>query len=108
MWSVGVIVTEMATSRPLFPADSEIDLLFTIFRFLGTPNDEVWPGLSILKKNREFPFWASPENNFKRYINRDIVLVDLLKKILVYYPPQRLEATQALNHPYFNQDYSLS
>jgi hypothetical protein len=38
----------MVNGRPLFPGDSEIDELFRVFRYLGTPNEEVWPGVSNL------------------------------------------------------------
>lgn len=48
MWSVGCIFAEMVTGRPLFPGDSEIDQLFRIFRYMGTPNESIWPGVSEL------------------------------------------------------------
>lgn len=32
MWSVGAIFAEMCTRKPLFPGDSEIEEIFTIFR----------------------------------------------------------------------------
>ena len=32
MWSCGCIFAEMATKKPLYPGDSEIDELFKIFR----------------------------------------------------------------------------
>lgn len=32
VWSIGCIFGEMLTRAPLFPGDSEIDQLFTIFR----------------------------------------------------------------------------
>lgn len=50
VWSVGCIFAEMASSRPLFPGDSEIDELFKIFRHLGTPTDESWPGVTKLPR----------------------------------------------------------
>jgi cyclin-dependent kinase len=34
VWSAGCIFAEMATHKPLFPGDSEIDELFKIFRYL--------------------------------------------------------------------------
>lgn len=33
-WSVGTILAEMVTKRPLFPGDSEVDELFKIFRYV--------------------------------------------------------------------------
>ena len=32
MWSVGTILAEMATKKPMVPGDSEVDELFKIFR----------------------------------------------------------------------------
>ena len=48
MWSIGTIFAEMVMKCPLYPGDSEIDELFKIFRTLGTPNEELWPGVSKL------------------------------------------------------------
>ena len=49
MWAVGTILVEMVTKRPLFPGDSEVDELFKIFRVLGTPSEEIWPGVTSLQ-----------------------------------------------------------
>ena len=38
----------MLTNVALFAGDSEIDQLFKIFRVLGTPTEETWPGVSQL------------------------------------------------------------
>ena len=40
MWSVGCVLGEMSTGRPMFPGDSEIDEIFKIFQLLGTPTPE--------------------------------------------------------------------
>jgi cyclin-dependent kinase len=34
MWSVGCIFAEMASRKPLFPGDSEIDEIFKIFKWV--------------------------------------------------------------------------
>ncbi|KAJ3261780.1 Cyclin-dependent kinase 2 [Boothiomyces macroporosus] len=60
VWSVGCIFAEMVMKAPLFPGDSEIDQLFRIFRILGTPNEEVWPGSTQLPDFKEtFPHWSA-------------------------------------------------
>lgn len=47
--------------RPLFPGDSEIDQLYRIFRTLGTPDENIWPGVSYLPDYKSnFPKWESP------------------------------------------------
>ena len=37
LWSVGCIIYEMLTSQHLFRGNSEIDMLYKIFNFKGTP-----------------------------------------------------------------------
>lgn len=37
MWSIGCILAELYTFRPIFPGNSEVDQLFKICSVLGTP-----------------------------------------------------------------------
>lgn len=102
MWSVGCIFAEMATKRPLFRGDSEIDQLFRIFRTMGTPTEESWPGVTSLKAYKNtFPCW-------KRNVCRSLVPqldeigLDLLEKMLIYDPHKRLNAKTAVLHSFFD------
>ena len=54
IWSVGCIFAEMANRKALFPGDSEIDQLFKLFSLLGTPNDQVWPGVTSFPDYKVF------------------------------------------------------
>lgn len=101
MWSVGTIFAEMAMRQPLFPGDSEIDQIFRIFRVLGTPNDEIWPGVSGLPDYKpSFPQWV-PVDLERAVPSLDAAGIDLLARTLVYDPAHRISAKKALLHEYF-------
>mmetsp|Transcript_19866 Transcript_19866/g.27545 ORF Transcript_19866/g.27545 Transcript_19866/m.27545 type:complete len:310 (-) Transcript_19866:271-1200(-) len=101
VWAIGCIFAELAHKRPLFPGDSELQQLLHIFKILGTPNEEVWPGLSELKDWHEFPQWW-PQDIALAVPELDPNGIDLLKRMLVYDPRRRIHAIQALDHPYFD------
>jgi cell division cycle 2-like protein len=48
MWSVGCIFGELLTGKPLFPGEGEIDQMNRIFKAMGTPNEDNWPGVTSL------------------------------------------------------------
>jgi hypothetical protein len=95
----------MITQRPLFPGDSEIDQLFRIFRQLGTPGEDTWPGVTALADYKpSFPKWAPvPLTKSVKELRTDPLALDLLQKMLVYEPSARISAREALKHPYFDE-----
>jgi len=102
IWSAGCIFAELASKRPIFPGDSEIDEIFRIFRVLGTPNEEMWPGVSQLPDYKPtFPHWAGVPLA-KMVPQLDPLGLDLLTRMLQYEPRKRISAKEALDHPYFN------
>lgn len=101
IWSVGTIFAEMINMKPLFQGDSEIDQLFKIFRVLGTPSEECWPGVTKLADYKgTFPQWAKVDlaTAMKEV---EPAAIDLLEQCLKYDPALRISAKQALAHPYF-------
>ncbi|KAJ9419075.1 kinase-like domain-containing protein [Fusarium oxysporum] len=101
MWSVGCIFAEMCTRKPLFPGDSEIDEIFKIFRKLGTPTEDVWPGVTSYRDFKSsFPKW---QRNYDQALcnNLNKAGLELLDMTLIYNPARRISAKQACNHPYF-------
>ncbi|XP_009464242.1 PREDICTED: cyclin-dependent kinase 1 isoform X3 [Nipponia nippon] len=99
---VRVYTHELATKKPLFHGDSEIDQLFRIFRALGTPNNEVWPEVESLQDYKNtFPKWK-PGSLGSHVKNLDEDGLDLLSKMLIYDPAKRISGKMALNHPYFD------
>ena len=101
IWSVGCIFAEMVNQRPLFPGDSEIDELFKIFRIMGTPNEDTWPGVTSLPDFKSaFPKWQ-PKDLKNVVPNLEPAGLDLLSSMLYLDPSKRITARSALEHEYF-------
>jgi negative regulator of PHO system len=101
IWSAGCIMAEMYTGRPLFPGTTNEDQLQKIFRLMGTPSENSWPGIS------QFPEYKP---NFHIYATQDLRMIlpsidpvglDLLRKMLQFRPEKRISAEDALNHEWF-------
>ncbi|KAJ6224539.1 hypothetical protein RDWZM_003084 [Blomia tropicalis] len=101
LWSIGCIFAEMSNKKALFSGDSEIDQLYRIFRTLGTPDDETWPGVTKYRDYKvSFPKWH--KQNMKNILtNLDDDGIDLLEALLTFDPNQRISSSKALNHDYF-------
>jgi cyclin-dependent kinase 2 len=105
MWSVGCTLAEIASGATLFEGESEIGLLFCIFRLLGTPTEQMWPGVTSLPDFLcEPPRWPPKDLSTVAPLFSDGL--DLLAKMLQYDPAKRISAKEAMAHPFFHQDSS--
>uniref|UniRef100_A0A8C7XDF6 cyclin-dependent kinase n=1 Tax=Oryzias sinensis TaxID=183150 RepID=A0A8C7XDF6_9TELE len=102
MWGVGCILYEMATGRPMFPGATVKEELHLIFRLMGTPTEETWPGIG---SNEEFRSYLFPQYKPQGLINHvprlDTEGIDLLSALLLYDIRSRISSEDALRHPYF-------
>lgn len=103
VWSIGCILAEMVTCRSLFQGDSEIDQLFRIFRTLGTPDEEIWPGVSQFPDYKtSFPKWQVQDiASVISQHHLEVEGMNLLRRMLIYNPERRVTAKDALYNSYF-------
>ena len=102
IWAAGCILVEMVNAGyPIFTGESNYIVLENIVRIIGQPTsvdlcqfrhtlnpNPLWKHTTTLKEC--LPSHAPP------------LLLDLLTKIFVYDPNERLTAKQCMNHPFFD------
>ena len=97
-WSIGCIMAEMITRKPLFPGDCEIGQLFKIFPGTGTPNEEVWPNVAKLPDYKfTFPQWQAKKLE-DLFSGVDPDAIDIMDKMLTLDPEKRISIREALEH----------
>jgi len=102
VWSVGCILAEMLSGRPLFPGRDYHHQLTLILEVLGTPTlDEFYAINSRRSRDylRALPF-RKKRPFAQLYPNASALAVDFLTKCLTFDPKKRLTVEQALEHPY--------
>lgn len=85
IFSVGCIFGELLLGAPILPGTSETDQLIKTARFLGSPNDRLWPGFSKLK-NAEIVAYMKPQGLINHtFDNLSQTGILLLKSLLRYF-----------------------
>lgn len=104
MWSVGCIFAELLLKEPLFQARTELDLLSMIFKLLGPPTNNSWPGFTSLPLAKSITLPSPQPDQFRnKFPHLSMNGLDLLMSLLTYDPEQRMSAEEALDHPYFKE-----
>jgi len=103
LWSVGCIFAEIASGRPFFPGRNDKDQLLRIFKVLGTPTLDDWPGMAELPQYQQ-NYTVYKRQNLGKIIPLNQTGIDLLEAFLQYDPDKRITAEKAIEHPYFKED----
>ena len=109
IWAIGCIFAELLKNKPLLPGKNEIEQVQLIYKLLGTPNNNIYPGwkrLPNIKKN----IYKNIDQKKYKYNEIDQkfnifghLCLDLIKKFLAYDPAKRITAKNAIKHSYFKQ-----
>lgn len=119
IWSVGCIMAELIRGAVMFPGSDHIDQWNKIIEQLGTPSREFMQRLQPTVRNyvenrpryagysfeRLFPDVIFPQDSQEHAGLRASMARDLLSKMLVIDPTQRITTSEALQHPYINVWY---
>ncbi|CAB1329031.1 unnamed protein product [Coregonus sp. 'balchen'] len=105
MWSVGCIFAEMLGRKQLFPGKHYVHQLQLILSVLGTPPEGVIGAIGadrVRSYVRSLPSRA-PVPLAKLYPQAEPAALDLLATMLRFDPRERIDVSQALEHPYLSK-----
>ncbi|NP_999813.1 MAP kinase [Strongylocentrotus purpuratus] len=107
IWSVGCILAEMLSNRPIFPGKHYLDQLNHILGVLGSPSQDDLKCI-INEKARAYlqglPFKSKiPLKSL--FPKADNKALDFLERMLSFNPDKRITVEEALAHPYLEQYY---
>jgi len=107
MWSAGCIFAELLMRKPILPGKNEFEQIDLIFKLLGTPDEQSWPGCKALQYY-DMILSQTPRKYQSRFEEKfaslDSTAKDLLRKLLHMDPDKRITADAALDHDYFWSD----
>jgi mitogen-activated protein kinase 1/3 len=102
VWSVGCILAEMLSGKPLFPGRDYHHQLTLILDVLGTPTLDEFYAISTRRSRdyiRALPF-RKKRPFAQLFPNASPEAVDFLAKTLTFDPKKRATVEDALAHPY--------
>ncbi|CAH0479741.1 unnamed protein product [Peronospora belbahrii] len=103
IWSLGCVCAELLLGQPLFPGESGVDQLVEIIKVLGTPQRKE---IEAMNPNyTEFQFPQIKAHSWSKIFRSRTPpeAIDLLSKMLVYDPMQRVKPLEAAAHPFFDE-----
>ncbi|RXN12857.1 mitogen-activated kinase 3 [Labeo rohita] len=110
IWSVGCILAEMLSNRPIFPGKHYLDQLNHILGILGSPSqDDLNCIINMKARNYLQSLPQKPKVPWnKMFTKADNKALDLLDRMLTFNPIKRITVEEALAHPYLEQYYDPS
>eukprot|EP00922_Rhytidocystis_sp_ex-Travisia-forbesii_P014829 GHVS01022180.1.p1 GENE.GHVS01022180.1~~GHVS01022180.1.p1 ORF type:complete len:475 (+),score=44.78 GHVS01022180.1:595-2019(+) len=105
MWSLGCILGELISGRPIFPGTSTMNQLERIQALTGRPTADDLRAINCPYANmmmESLPGFK-PRSMKDLFPNAPSQAIDMLRLLLQFNPNKRLSADEALKHPYVSQ-----
>ncbi|KAL0220048.1 hypothetical protein P9112_005701 [Eukaryota sp. TZLM1-RC] len=116
MWSLGCMLAEFSSGTPLFPGENEHEQMLCIMEIFGLPPQHLISNASRRKLFFDSQFGprivANSRGKKRRPSTRDLssavrssnpLFLDFLRQCLAWDPNIRLTPSQALQHPFLNE-----
>ncbi|NXI42008.1 CDK9 kinase, partial [Galbula dea] len=107
LWSAGCIMAEMWTRTPIMQGNTEQHQLSLISQLCGSITPQVWPNVVKYKLYQKLDLPKDQKRKVKDCLKvyiRNPHALDLIDKLLVLDPTQRIDSDDALNHDFFWSD----
>ena len=102
MWGAGCVFGEMFKRKPILAGQSDLNQAQIIFELVGSPNSESMPGWDHLPNAHSVKDWASHTGNLaSKFREISPTGISLLSELLKLDWRKRINAWDALQHPYF-------
>ena len=104
MWGVGCVFGEMFKRRPILAGKSDLNQLQKIFDLVGSPTEQNMPGWSELpgfKKEGVTSYGLAKGRLAQEFGDQSSLMISLLTQLLTLDWRKRINAIDALEHPYF-------
>jgi cell division cycle 2-like protein len=97
IWSFGCLFAELYLLEPLFPGNTDFEMINYIFNFLGLSQEDK----QIIQTNLEFNLQEKDEKIWEKTFDcADEEALDLLKKMLIVNYEKRITIDKILEHPF--------
>ncbi|KAK8047241.1 hypothetical protein PG996_015305 [Apiospora saccharicola] len=101
LWGVGCVFGEMLVGKPILAGESDTHQLVIIFDLVGSPTEQTMPGWKQLPGGQNLQPPPTRGTLTQKFSQHGVLAVSLLKELLKLDWRGRINATDALQHPYF-------